>query len=213
MKNKREHVYYLWRTPLSNEGGSAVISKVPEIVEKQMVNFDTGHLILKEIDTPLVIQRKPGETGPMLDNIRSYGKWAIIASEKLKGILLEAGISNIQWFPLIIEDQLENVKHNYWCGNIVGVVDCIDREKSVFDEFDLFRRMWIDEKLANDQRIFRLNDYEEIHILVHYSLKEYIEEKGCSGISFVPANGFCDLEADPIEEDIDQDEEDYIPWT
>lgn len=208
--------YYLWRTPLSSEGGSAVLADVPEVVKNGSVAFDSGQKISASLTTPLRIQRTAQETGPMLDNIRTYGKWALIVSDKLKIALAQAGVTNIDWYPLTIDDKIDNVELAYWCGNIIGVVNCIDYDKSVFDEYDLFRKMSIDSSATYGFTLFRLHDYQEIHILVHASITKLLEAD-CTGLNFVPANGFCDLEAEPLDsEEGDEegdDEEEYVPWT
>jgi hypothetical protein len=204
--------YYLWRALLTSEGGSAVLSDIPSQLENSAISLNAGRKIENPLLGELRIHRIETETGPLNDYIRTYGKWGLIVSNRLKVVLDQAGIVNIDWYPLIIVDEIYKSEQFFWCGNIIGVLDCIDRGKTIFDEDELFRKMWIDPIATHGAKLFRLSGHEEIHILIHQDLKEAIESSGCEGINFVPANGFCDPEADPLEVEDDGDEEEYVPW-
>lgn len=57
-----------------------------------------------------------------------------IMSERLKAFLESNGIDNIQYFPAsVIERDGEHAHDGYYTANIVGLVDCIDREASEMD--------------------------------------------------------------------------------
>lgn len=201
--------YYLWRPKLTSEGGGVILSDVPDALAKDNLKLDSGQRIDKALSS-LSIRRKTSELGEFQDVVRTYGKWALIVSNKLKEKLVALGIDNIQWIRLEIDDQIEGKKLSFWCGNIVGIVDALDYEKTVIDEYDVIEEMYIDHAKCGEQKIFRLKSYEDVHILVNESIVSKLDVNEFSGLNFVLADGYVDLEAESNEKD--DAEEDYVPW-
>lgn len=57
-----------------------------------------------------------------------------VVSEHFKKHIESLGIDNIQYFrPSVIEREGEVAKQGYYAANIIGLVDCIDREASEMD--------------------------------------------------------------------------------
>ena len=195
---------------MTSEGGGAVIADVPAVLHQLKIALDTGRVPDVPVPEGLRITRTRNEPGPLNDCVRTFGKWAVIASEKLQGALAKAGVDNIHWYPLTIDDVIAQQQFAYWCGNIIGVVDCIDETRTVKDDVGQIRRLWIEPRAAKGLKLFRLYEYEEVHILVRRDVKIALENSGCTGLKFVPANGFCDLAAEPMQDDLEAD--DFVPW-
>jgi len=206
-----DELYWLWRPRLTSDGGGAVLSDSPAALREAGIALDVGTRPALPVPVPLRIARKTSEPGHLDDCVRTYGKWALLASPKLKAVLDRSRVDNIDWYPLVIEDAIESRDVAYWCGNVLGAVDCIDRSRAVLDEYRMFRRMWIDPTLARGLPLFRISQHE-LHLVAHRSVKQAIELDRCTGIEFVPANGFCDLEAEPLPEQEDEDDKPYTPW-
>lgn len=201
---------HIWSEPVETFEEIAVLAGVPKAVAERKYTFNSGHRIRVPVEEPLRIQMQPSERGRFTDQLLTYSGWGLIVTGRLRDAIHAAGADNIDWYRLVIEDvELGKTIDDYWVGNVVGVVDCLDPERTVLDEYDLFRRMWIDEERVADFKIFRLPEHEELHILVTDDLRAAIEASGFSAVEFVPANGFTSLEATPLEEDsdVDQDED------
>jgi len=58
----------------------------------------------------------------------------VVVSEKLKQSFESAGIDNIQYFPAsVIETEGQLAKKGFYAVNIVGLIDCIDKDASDMD--------------------------------------------------------------------------------
>ena len=204
MSGRDEQDFYLLETQYHGQGGSAVLADTLKACKDPLIEFDTGRIPAHPVPANLRLRRQENEPGPLNDLIGVYGEWAIIVSGKLRKVIEAAGIGNVQWYPLVIEDMIEKRNLDYWIANIIGVIDCIDRERAVLDEYDLFRRLWIDPARTQGRKLFRLAG-DGAQVVVHRDLKEAMEASGCQGARFVPANGFCDEEALPLDEDDDGD--------
>ena len=57
-----------------------------------------------------------------------------VVSERLKTALLAQGVDNIDYYPAtIIEHKDQSPAGGYYAANILGLVDCIDTDKSEFE--------------------------------------------------------------------------------
>ena len=101
--------------------------------------WESGHLINpKEYDLScLEFLCETLPSGKMTDYAVSDMGCSVI-SERLKKHFENIGIDNIQYFKAtIIEHEGEAAKEGYYAANILGLVDCIDRENSEMDaEYD-----------------------------------------------------------------------------
>ena len=58
--------------------------------------------------------------------------------DTLKKTLTDFGIDNIQYFPVKLRNQPGSkrpmpVEGGYWIANIIGVIECVDTEKSIIE--------------------------------------------------------------------------------
>jgi hypothetical protein len=116
----------------------------------------------------------------------------LIVSEKLKGVLEEKSGAEIEFLPVHIRNQRGRlVQEPYFIANLIGTVECLDREKSKFrasairpDQVFTFYRLVLDEsKIPSGTKLFRLKEQTDL-ILVREDLGKDILRAGCDGMLF-----------------------------
>lgn len=118
-----------------------------------------------------------------------------IVSERLKSFLEESGIDNVQYFPAtVIERDGERAKSGYYAANIIGLVDCIDRDASEMKarrdkngEFNIITRIskLVLKNLETDYGyMYRAYPFTRL-ILIDTAFKEKMESSGLTGIRLV----------------------------
>ncbi len=118
-----------------------------------------------------------------------------VISECLKNLLEKLGIDNIQYFNAkIIEQEGESAKQGYYAANIVGLVDCIDREVSEMDveadengELNIIfgiDKLVLKDIPSNYNTIYRVSFFTRL-ILVDKDLKDIFEQNFIQGIKLV----------------------------
>jgi hypothetical protein len=91
----------------------------------------------------------------------------------------------------ILDTKTGRNNYNYMAVNIIGVVAAADLGQSVYEDpwgqgqIDMdFDSLVIDPKKAGGGKLFRLAECVS-GIVIHRSVKEYLESKGGFGLSFV----------------------------
>jgi len=118
-----------------------------------------------------------------------------IMSERLKALLDSNGIDNIQYFPAsVIEKDGEQAQYGYYAANIVGLVDCIDREASEMDaeeddngELNIIysiEKLVLKNTETNHGPIYRAYPFTRL-ILIDSLFKEKFDSAGFTGIRLV----------------------------
>lgn len=118
-----------------------------------------------------------------------------VVSERFKNVLISLGIDNIQYFKAsVIEREGEPAKEGYYAANIVGLVDCIDREASQMradydDDGNLdiiygISKLVLTESMPESGLLFRAYPFTRL-ILIDESLKESIEASGITGVRLI----------------------------
>lgn len=124
-------------------------------------------------------------------------KWAYNASDPplfhkdLVAALRECGVDNIETHKVqIVDRKTGNVCEDYLAINLVGLVKAVDMNKSkaaVHTDDGLidtdFDSVAINEKAAKGSKMFRLAESVNA-IVVHRSVKEYLEAKGGFELTF-----------------------------
>ncbi len=116
----------------------------------------------------------------------------LIVSEELKSFLDSQGVDNIDYYPAtVIEKPGTDPKHGYFACNILGMVNCIDFDKSDLDvEMEDGEVLFIDEvntlvlNPKNYGLIYRLYYYERV-IVLEDSLALSLASKGFSGMKII----------------------------
>jgi hypothetical protein len=116
----------------------------------------------------------------------------LIVSEKLKRVLEEKSGAEIEFLPVRIRNQRGRmVQEPYFIANIVGTLECVDRERSKFwcseirpDQVFHFYRLSLDSpKIPSDAKLFRLKEQTDL-VIVREDLGKDILRAGCDGMIF-----------------------------
>lgn len=103
-------------------------------------------------------------------------------------LLKKLNVDNIQYFDAKVTYEPTGRQLPYKAANIIGIVSGLDLDNSTveFDEDIIIdiERMCFDENKMQGLKMFRLNE-SIMHIVVHRSIKEAIEEAGFTGFLFV----------------------------
>lgn len=141
----------------------------------------SGTRFTKPPPVPLVVTWDPrNEDGTRLSY---YGSGTVLMRKDLVLALTNAGIDNIDTYPVVIESTQERPAcKDYLAVNILGVVDAIDREASVIigDDPDLMfiESLAIDERKVAGLHLFRLKEAENV-VIIHRGVVERI-----NGVAF-----------------------------
>lgn len=104
-------------------------------------------------------------------------------SDKFKKIIEEhSNLNNFHFVPIKIEER------SYWLLNVIGFLDCFDKEKSTFSTFDNGEPDEIQNIVFNEEAIPSISIFKikesPINIFITDTLKQIIEENYISGIDF-----------------------------
>ncbi|MDH5216136.1 MAG: hypothetical protein OEX19_00430 [Gammaproteobacteria bacterium] len=133
----------------------------------------------KEPTSPIRVQLKKGrETVQKADYLEAP---LPIISERLYFVLKEAGVDNIDVYPMEICDEEGLVLYDdYFAVNIIGKVSAVDIEKSISDEDQAdsmisksFDSLAINEDAANGLKLFRLAENVGV-VLVNENIKNIL---------------------------------------
>lgn len=142
------------------------------------LDFMGGQVINISIDTPMVFTTN-AKAG---DNLRAFHKSSFtIMSKAFLSLVQEAGVDNLQVFPIIIQSTEDGtIWSDYFGVNILGVIKCADLSRSTYDEIMpghyCFDELAIDANLIKDQLLFRLQEHLPT-IIMHRSVGRYIKDK------------------------------------
>lgn len=112
-----------------------------------------------------------------------------VFSDRLRALLIDSGVDNIDFYPAAIVpyEGSERIS-GYWAGNIIGLVSCLDRERSEFEEFrglvKSFDKLVIDESRTEDALIFRLRELRRV-MLVDESLGVTFAANAITGLRLI----------------------------
>ena len=174
--------------------GDAGIHMIGSVVEEDIplrVKYASG-LPIPEDEQPIGLRVVLEEGPDVLPELFVLGGNPLV-SARFVHALEQAGAHNIEFYPALIERQDATVIDGYGVLNIVGLIDCIDRQRSRYTMFAgrIFRlqHLELDESLIHDQLIFRPAGYELL-MLAHEKIAATLT--GFTGVSLPPASGWSD---------------------
>lgn len=181
-------MYWIWANERSDEY-ELRIDGVPPIIEENDWSFDLGQYVVDSvslIDVPFTIQ--PDEH--MTDNLIAPGCRGLLINRKIREILNDVGVDNIQYFKTrLVNSSSGEIGEDYMIANIVGKVDCLDYERSELELDQNGNIKFIDSLSIKDEgvidygNIFRLSAFHPV-IVVSTMIKEEMEKNKITGIKF-----------------------------
>lgn len=118
-----------------------------------------------------------------------------VVSERFRNLLVSLGVDNIQYYKAtVLEREGEQAKEGYYAANIVGLVDCIDRDASQmradYDDdgkLDIIygiNKLVLTEPMPECGLLIRAYAFTRL-ILIDDSLKDSIETNGITGVRLI----------------------------
>ena len=109
-------------------------------------------------------------------------------SDKMKSALDEYGVTNIDYYPVVIIDsETEGILCKYWLAIVKGMPACIDLTKSQFKEITVERtvltQFFIDHTKTAGLNLFRFNSIPGL-IIINEELKDKLSKLDFHGVSF-----------------------------
>jgi hypothetical protein len=184
-------MYWILANELVDEDNDADLSGEANIDLGGAITFDEG-ISTSRLSIPDIILTLDSDSriGRMTDYLAITELYGLVFSLRLRELLEEMGVNNIEYYNLDIVNPRNGDKYSdYKIANVVGLVDCIDTERSdlkYFDDGDIkrIRKMYFDEsRIPPDLRIFRLAK-RSILTVVHQSIKDAITEAEITGCVF-----------------------------
>jgi hypothetical protein len=174
---------------------------IPSIIQNSDSDLDLdleeGHL--DEID---LIEFEFDEPYPKKPKMADYldGGGIGVISEKIIDIVKPLNIYQVQLVPAVISNPRNNEIYNYYYLHIYNYINCLDKNKSVFEGDEELETVNIIEKMVLDttvlakipleeRLIFRLGELYT-HQLFHKSIVDKIMESKPSGIRFVKVEDY-----------------------
>lgn len=153
------------------------------------ISFDDGEQMSKIITKAVYTLTEPLK-GRLTDHLSIDEISGLVFSDRLCQLLRNMLVTNVQYFPLVIRtpDQSDAIT-GYKIANIVGVVDCVNRELSDLEYFDdgdieFVNRLVLDEEaIPAGLDIFRLAGRTTMVVLSQV-LKDAIVGAGMTGFVF-----------------------------
>ncbi len=129
---------------------------------------------------------EPGDGGRLLE---FYEVPLPVMSSALKDFFQEAGVDNIDFYPVVIVDvESGSSRSDYFAFNIIGLVAAADMGNSSFEDFDgliMFDSITIDSRRTAGARLFRMAEAPS-KIVAHKSIKSLAEARNLQAFRFHP---------------------------
>lgn len=230
-------MHYILTNNIEDERNDAILDGRSAYLVRIETLFNEGLLLPSDdIDTPINFTLYEYTLrGNMTDHLNTNGIPGPVFSINTKTLLEQKGINNIEYYQLILIDEFPESKKkasnddkpkpinytDYFIANIVGLVDCVDHEKSVLEYFyppelrnqpeeteeekknnpfadenpndiDFITKLVLDErKIDSSLKVFRLKDKPDL-LVFHESIVKEIRKEKLSGFVFVPVEEYTD---------------------
>lgn len=182
--------YWIMFTERNSED-EVFIDETPKIIEDNDWDFSIGEYVSDKIP---IIKCGDFDEGIMKDNIVAHGLNGLLFNYKVKDVLDELDVNNMQYFDVELVDNSDVITLGYMIGNIVGHYDCIDYEKSSLILNSSGRIRGIDSlsfKEIDDEipSIFRISTFLPL-IVVSDKVKNNLEMNKVTGVVFYNPEDF-----------------------
>ena len=142
------------------------------------LSFLRGSIITIPVDNPMVFTTNAAE-GDILPDFEDSS--FPIMSKRFLELLEEAGVDNLQTFPVIIKSEEDDtIWGDYFVVNVIGMITCADLPKSTYTEIMpghyRFRELAIHAEKAKGALLFRLQEHSPT-IVMHRSVGRHIKSQ------------------------------------
>lgn len=184
-------MYWIFTNRLVDQDNDADLSGETNIELGGQLSFEEG-VSNAGIKIPKITLTLDSDShlGNMTDHLSISETYGLVFSSRLRELFGNIGVENIEYYDFEIVNPKNGKKYSdYKIANVVGLVDCVDTEKSdlkYFDDGDIkrIRKMFLDEsKIPPELRVFRLTKMPIVTV-VHQSIKDAITEAGITGCVF-----------------------------
>ncbi len=184
-------MYWILSNELEDFDSDADLSGDEPYTSHSGIEFDEGESIQGQRFPMLrFIMDKDTRRGRMTDHISITAFPGEIFSNKAVELLKAMNIENIELIDFEIYDpEQDKIYDDYKVVNIVGVVDCVDLDRSNLRFYQsgnikFIRKLALDEsKIPEEVKIFRLEKFKLL-IVVHDDIKKAFEAAGITGCVF-----------------------------
>ncbi len=191
-------MYWILSNEFENEDTDADLTGEIPFIEKTGIYFDNGiSLSTNKLPKMTLTINEDSRLGRMTDHLCISEANGLVFSSKIRNIINDLNIENIEYFNFeIVNPATEEIYSDYKIANVVGLVDCIDLEKSDLTFFEsgniqFFDDLVFDEsKIPKELKIFRISNYKVITV-VHDSVKKAFEEADVTGCRWYKPEDYC----------------------
>lgn len=171
------------------------IDGVPSFFDQLNIDFSLGKSISKSF--PIIELSYTNADGFIkTDNIAVSPRLGLLISDRVKTIFKRLGIENVQLFKSkLIDLNTNDVDESYDFVNIVGILSCIDQNKSELEFYNDGQIEFIDSLVLNiaenevRSHIFRIAEYPSL-IVISDELKEQLEKFCITGVKIYAPEDF-----------------------
>lgn len=143
-------MYYILTNKAENDDKDAILEGDSIYLDRIECSFEEGlPLPSEDIDTPIIFELYEFTLrGKMTDHLSIDDIPGPVFSFKSKTVFDKLGITNVEYYKLTLQDIIysdnewdnNKIKHiieynHYFIANVVGLVDCVDHEKSELEYF------------------------------------------------------------------------------
>lgn len=189
--------HWIWKNDLHSEAHASLGTSTSSFYDRGL-RFDEGVFMTNPpTGAALDIALARAGVGFLEDNLVVMGLTGILVSARLRAVLEENGVDNIQYFAVnLTMSDGATPSQRYFIGNIVGRVACLDFERSdvTMDPgppaaIDAIDHLVLHEDEIQDLDVFRLGELP-LAIIVSSRLKDAIVRSRVSGVAFHAVDEF-----------------------
>lgn len=189
-------MYWILSNELADEDRDADLRGAFTTSSGRDVSFDDGVSVAAAVAHASYTLTAPLR-GRLCDHLGAGEIPGPVFSDRLCSLLQDLGITNLEYVPLTLADPFAGTtRTGYRIANVIGVVDCIDRQASELELFDDGDIEFIDRLVLDPARIpsgldiFRLAGRTTL-VIVSRRLKDAIADAGMTGCVFYRPEDYC----------------------
>lgn len=143
--------------------------------------------------------REPVPRKPKMVDYHSFSTPSPVFSEKLKKVIEDMEVKDIQFVPVLIRDKSDDLIEGYYAIKVCNQISCADLEKSKYDrtgngKVSNFQKLVLDnEKLdeirLEDRLVFAIGE-SRVYVVYHISVIEKMLDAAPEGMTVYSLSGW-----------------------